>query len=97
MATPKSKQQTRARPKTGKAAGRSRPAQATSRKPARRTVVTKSTFRHQPRSGARQSGRAERKQARIIAMLRAAGGATIEAMAEATGWQPHSVRGFLAG
>ena len=30
-------------------------------------------------------------------MLRAAGGATIEAMAEATGWQPHSVRGFLAG
>jgi stage V sporulation protein SpoVS len=30
-------------------------------------------------------------------MLRAPGGATIEAMARAAKWQPHSVRGFLAG
>ena len=30
-------------------------------------------------------------------MLRAPGGATIDAMAHATGWQQHSVRGFLAG
>jgi hypothetical protein len=30
-------------------------------------------------------------------MLRAPGGATIEAMARAAQWQPHSVRGFLAG
>jgi hypothetical protein len=29
--------------------------------------------------------------------LRAPGGATIESMARAAGWQPHSVRGFLAG
>ena len=29
-------------------------------------------------------------------MLRTPGGATIEAMARATGWQQHSVRGFLA-
>ena len=39
----------------------------------------------------------ESKQARIIAMLRAPSGATIEAMMRATGWQPYSVRGFLAG
>ena len=30
-------------------------------------------------------------------MLRTPGGATIEAMVHATGWQQHSVRGFLAG
>ena len=30
-------------------------------------------------------------------MLRAPSGATIDAMVDATGWQQHSVRGFLAG
>ena len=30
-------------------------------------------------------------------MLRAPSGATIDTMVHATGWQPHSVRGFLAG
>lgn len=37
------------------------------------------------------------KQAQVIAMLRRDGGATIAAIAEATKWQPHSIRGFLAG
>jgi hypothetical protein len=37
------------------------------------------------------------KHARIIAMLRAPGGATLAAIMTATEWQPHSVRGFLAG
>jgi len=30
-------------------------------------------------------------------MLRSTGGATLEALMKATGWQQHSVRGFLAG
>ena len=39
----------------------------------------------------------ETKQSRAIAMLRSDAGATIPGLMKATGWQPHSVRGFLAG
>jgi hypothetical protein len=48
-------------------------------------------------SSANQTERTETKQARILAMLRAPSGVTIDAMMHATGWQQHSVRGFLAG
>lgn len=37
------------------------------------------------------------KQATLIAMLRAEGGATIEEVMAATGWQAHTVRGAMAG
>jgi Tfp pilus assembly protein PilX len=37
------------------------------------------------------------KQSRAIAMLRSTKGASLDALMEATGWQQHSVRGFLAG
>ena len=37
------------------------------------------------------------KQAQIIAMLQRPEGATINQIIEVTGWQPHTVRGTLAG
>lgn len=37
------------------------------------------------------------KQETVLALLQRAKGVTIPQITEATGWQPHSVRGFLSG
>ena len=37
------------------------------------------------------------KKAAAIALLRRAGGATLKELMKATGWQAHSVRGFISG
>jgi hypothetical protein len=37
------------------------------------------------------------KQSKAVELLRAPTGASIDALMKATGWQQHSVRGFLAG
>ena len=41
--------------------------------------------------------RGESKQATLIKLLKRPGGATIDEMAKATGWQRHSIRGMMSG
>jgi hypothetical protein len=60
----------------------------------RTPMSTRANVRPVPRSG--PSG-APSKQNACLALLTRPNGATIEDLQSATGWQTHSIRGFLAG
>jgi hypothetical protein len=65
-----------------------------------KTAKRKSSKRAAPigaASGTLAKTRAGTKNAQVVAMLRDRAGTTIAAIMAATGWQQHSVRGFLAG
>jgi Protein of unknown function (DUF3489) len=57
-------------------------------------------FKAETRAHARSKGGGEASEGRaaqVIALLEAEGGASLDQLVEATGWQRHSVRGFLSG
>ena len=69
----------------------------TARKVGQLKSVTEPAAHQRPHAASQPTAGSESKKAHIIAMLRGPAGATIEAMARAVKWKPHSVRGFLAG
>ncbi|MCI0429246.1 MAG: DUF3489 domain-containing protein [Rhodospirillales bacterium] len=56
-----------------------------------------SKARSRPAGKVAEGGRKESKQALLLTLLKRKGGASIEELQAAVGWQAHSVRGFLAG
>jgi len=65
-----------------------------------RTARTRTASKARPKDGRRQTAhhptRAHAKQARVLALLRGSSGASIATVMRSTGWQPHTVRSFLA-
>ena len=76
-------------------AGASR--RVTAKHRANRPTLTPSKSEKSNGFKASSSVRAVSKQAKVLAMLQSPGGTTVDAIAKATAWQQHSVRGFLAG
>lgn len=93
MTQPKSKRRATSSSKTKKSIVR----ESASRSTARKTAHHNSRTRQQRQSEPPRAQRTDSKQVQVIRMLRAPSGTTIGAMVTATGWQQHSVRGFLAG
>jgi hypothetical protein len=59
--------------------------------------LTKTTKSRTGRKTAAPPAAPETKQAIVLGLLRRQDGASIPQIIDATGWQPHSVRGFFAG
>jgi hypothetical protein len=69
------------------------PATPLARKPKRARGAKGKTKKDKPA----RATRGDSKQAQLIAMLKTAKGASIDEIVKAFGWQPHTVRGAIAG
>jgi len=67
---------------------------AKSSKPAKKANARKS--RHAAKKVEKPAAERSNKKAAVIAMMKRAKGATLAEIVEATGWQKHTVRGFVS-
>ena len=88
------------------AAPETKPAQKARVGPRRAHVAPKKGKSGKKATSAKKAPKAEKKggsardgskAAKILELLKRAGGVTSKELQKATGWQPHSVRGFLSG
>ena len=66
-------------------------------KPARKTAVKPKGLKKAKQHAAGTGGKRSTKSATVLAMLENRNGVTVTELAASTGWQNHSVRGFLSG
>ena len=90
-------------PTTASEPAESGKARAAARKPpaatksARKSGRGKKAPKRSPKAKAATPGVGNSKSAHVIALLEKSTGATLAELMNATGWQAHSVRGFLSG
>jgi hypothetical protein len=65
--------------------------------PAKAKAGKKATPKKKAPKSARNDAREGSKTATILELLKRPGGATAKELLKATGWQPHSLRGFISG
>jgi hypothetical protein len=65
--------------------------------PAKSKAGKKATPKKKAPKSARNDAREGSKTASILDFLKRPGGATAKELLKVTGWQPHSLRGFLSG
>jgi hypothetical protein len=73
------------------------PAKGEARKKAKAAKKAPQGAKKAARAAKPNESREGGKAAAILELLRRPGGATAKELMKATGWQPHSVRGFLSG